>query len=63
MKIVIGDPKSKKSCQAEVPKEKQGALVGLKIGDSVDGGLVGASGYKLKNGEVVEWKYIKGQIN
>lgn len=48
MKIVIGDPKSKKSCQAEVPKEKQGALVGLKIGESVDGGLVGAGGYKFQ---------------
>lgn len=24
---------------------------------------IGASGYQLKNGDLVEWKYIKGQIN
>ena len=47
MKIVIGDPKSKKSYQIEVPKDKEGALMGLKIGDELEGGLVGAAGYKL----------------
>ncbi|VVC03516.1 30S ribosomal protein S6e [Candidatus Burarchaeum australiense] len=47
MKMVIGDPKSKKSFQTEVPKEKQTSLVGMKIGDSLDGGLVGAGGYKF----------------
>ena|SRR3989338_131555 len=47
MKIVIGDPKSKRSYQVEVPKDKEGALTGLKIGDELEGGIVGAAGYKL----------------
>jgi len=48
MKIVIGDPKSKKSYQAEVPAEKQSSFIGLKIGDSMEGGLVGANGYTFE---------------
>ena len=48
MKAVISDPKTGKSYQAEVPKDKEGALAGVKIGDTVDGGLLGASGYKLQ---------------
>jgi small subunit ribosomal protein S6e len=47
MKIVIGDSKSKKSYQADVPKDKEGLLIGKKIGDDFDGGIVGASGYTL----------------
>ncbi|RLG19798.1 30S ribosomal protein S6e [Candidatus Micrarchaeota archaeon] len=48
MKMVIGDPKSKRSYQVEVPADKQGSLMGLKIGDTVEGGVVGAAGYKLQ---------------
>lgn len=47
MKIVVSDPKEGKSYQAEVPKDKEGALIGRKIGDEVDGGIVGAAGYTL----------------
>lgn len=48
MKLVISDPKTGKSYQAEVPKEKEGALIGRKIGDSIEGAIVGADGYKLQ---------------
>ncbi|MFA5106442.1 MAG: 30S ribosomal protein S6e [Candidatus Micrarchaeia archaeon] len=47
MKIVVGE-KSGKSYQVEIPKEKDAQLVGKKIGDEFDGGLVGAAGYTLK---------------
>lgn len=47
MKIVVGE-KSGKSYQVEIPKEKDAMLVGKKIGEEFDGGLVGAAGYTLK---------------
>ena len=48
MKIVISDPKSGKSFQSELPKEREAQLVGKKIGDTIEGDLVGAAGYKLE---------------
>ncbi len=48
MKIVVSNPKDGKSYQAEVPKEKEGSLIGKLIGTEIDGGIVGASGYTLK---------------
>jgi small subunit ribosomal protein S6e len=47
MKIVISDSKSGKSFGIEVPKEKESAFIGKKIGESIEGGLVGADGYTL----------------
>ncbi|MEM2963619.1 MAG: 30S ribosomal protein S6e [Candidatus Anstonellales archaeon] len=47
MKIVISH-KSGQSYQVEVHAAKAAALYGLKIGDEFDGGIAGASGYKLK---------------
>lgn len=47
MKLVISDPKTGRSYQTEITKEKETALVGLKIGDALDGAAVGAAGYKL----------------
>ena len=44
MKLVISE-KTGKTYQAEVPKENEGKLVGLKIGDSFDGAIAGADGY------------------
>lgn len=46
MKIVISYKEN--SYQTEVPKEKEVHLYGLKIGDQVDGAIVGAAGYTLK---------------
>ena len=48
MRIVISDPKSGKSFQAEIAKEQEAAVVGRKIGDTIDGGLVGAAGYSIQ---------------
>ncbi len=47
MKIVMST-KTGKAYQADVPQDKVSAFLGLKIKDEIDGGLVGAAGYKLK---------------
>ncbi len=47
MIVVISEPASGKSYQAEVPKEKESAFIGRKIGESIDGGALGAAGYTL----------------
>jgi len=48
MRIVISETSSGKSYQAELPKEKEANIVGKKIGDELDGNLVGAAGYMLE---------------
>lgn len=48
MKAVIGDTKTGKSYQVELDKAKESALVGKKIGEKVDGGLLGAAGYSFE---------------
>ena len=48
MKIVIGDPKTAKSYQTELPKEKEALLFGKHIGEELDGSIIGAAGFKLK---------------
>ncbi len=45
MKLVISDPSSGKSYQVEVEKDKEALIVGKKIGDQLDGSVVGAAGY------------------
>jgi small subunit ribosomal protein S6e len=47
MRIVISE-QSGKSYQAELPKDKESAIVGKKIGDELEGNLIGAAGYVLK---------------
>lgn len=44
MKLVISE-KTGKAHQFEVPKDKESALIGRKIGDALDGGAFGAAGY------------------
>src|SRR4030042_2020431 len=46
MRIVISET-SGKSYQAELPKDKESAIAGKRIGDELDGNLVGAAGYVL----------------
>ena len=46
-KIVVSDPKTRKSFQKEVSK-KESALVGRKIGDKVSGDFLGLSGYEFE---------------
>ena len=48
MRIVISDPKTGKSYQAEVSKEHEAHIAGKKIGDRLDGGVLGAAGYQFE---------------
>lgn len=47
-KVVISDPKTGKSRQIEVKDEKARALLDKRIGDIIDGELIGVSGVKLQ---------------
>ncbi|MCL6088817.1 MAG: 30S ribosomal protein S6e [Candidatus Marsarchaeota archaeon] len=47
MIVVISEPASGKSYQAEVPKDKESVFIGRKVGESIDGGALGAAGYTL----------------
>ncbi len=46
-KIVVSDPKSKKSYQKEV-SQKDSGLIGKRVGDKVKGDFIGLSGYELQ---------------
>lgn len=48
MRLVISDPKTGKSYQTELAKEMENNIVGKKIGEEIEGNLVGAPGYKLQ---------------
>ncbi len=47
-KVVIADPKKARSYQVEIKGEKAERLLGKKIGDVIDGEIVGLPGYKLE---------------
>lgn len=47
MKLVISDKESGKTYQKEL-KEESSYLIGKRIGEELDGSLVGMAGYKLK---------------
>ena len=48
MRLVISDTKTGKSYQTELAKEVENNVLGKKIGDELDGALVGAAGYTLQ---------------
>ncbi len=48
MQLIISDPKTGKSHKADIPKEKEMEIIGKKLGESIDGGFIGAGGYKLE---------------
>lgn len=48
MKVVVADPKQGKCYQIEIDGAKNKPFFGLKIGDQVDGSLVGLTGFKLQ---------------
>jgi len=48
MRIVISEPSSGKSFQTELAKDKEAQLMGKKIGQSLDGNLIGAAGYTFE---------------
>jgi len=47
-KVVVSDPKTGKAQQIEVKGEKARVFVGLRIGDVIDGSILGFRGKKLK---------------
>jgi len=47
-KIVISNPKNGRSYQLELEQSKMGDLLGRRLGEEVDGGLVGLPGYRLR---------------
>lgn len=48
MRLVIADPKTGKSYQVELDKEKEAYVIGKKIGDKIDGNQFGAAGYAIE---------------
>lgn len=46
--MVIADAKTGKSYGVEVAKDKESSLIGKKIGEKLEGGVVGADGYELE---------------
>jgi small subunit ribosomal protein S6e len=48
MKVVYSDKKSGKTAQADVAKESESMLIGKKIGDIIEGGVIKLDGYKLQ---------------
>ena len=48
MRIVISDPANGKSYQAEVSKDQETHIIGKRISERIDGGIVGAAGYSLE---------------
>ena len=48
MKIVCSDPKSGRSVNIEVPAERSALLLNKKIGDEIDGTVLGLAGYKMR---------------
>ncbi|RLF24403.1 MAG: 30S ribosomal protein S6e [Thermoprotei archaeon] len=47
-KVVVSDPKTGKAKQIEVKGPQAQAFIGLKIGDVIDGDVIGLKGVKLK---------------
>jgi small subunit ribosomal protein S6e len=47
-KVVVSDPKSGKSYQIDVKDEQAKKIKGKKIGESLEGSIVGLAGYKLQ---------------
>jgi small subunit ribosomal protein S6e len=48
LKIVYSDPKSGRSKQIELDKDRSALFLNYKIGDAIDGNLIGMPGCKLK---------------
>ena len=48
MRIVVSDKKTGKSYNVEVAKEMESALNGKKIGERIDGGMLGAAGFSFE---------------
>ncbi|MGC8598289.1 MAG: 30S ribosomal protein S6e [Thermoplasmata archaeon] len=47
-RVVVSDPKSGRSLQKEISDRPADSLIGKKIGDIIEGSILGFDGYKLK---------------
>ncbi len=47
-KLVISDPETGKAIQYELDDTKTNALIGKRVGDIIEGDVIGLPGYKLK---------------
>lgn len=47
-KFVISDPKTKKSFSTTISQDKLPNIIGKKMGEKIDGSLIGLSGYELE---------------
>ncbi len=48
MKIVFSDKKNGRTAQLEVAKDREPMLIGKKIGEMIEGAVVGLDGFKLQ---------------
>ena len=48
MQIVYSDRKTGKTGHAQIPKEREGQLIGKMIGEEIEGASAGLDGFKLK---------------
>ena len=46
--LIISDPDTGKSQKVEIEEEKMGAVIGLRIGETVDGSFAGLTGHRLQ---------------
>lgn len=47
MKLTVNDVKAGRSVSIELEKGRESVFIGKKVGDKIDGGLVGLAGYSL----------------
>ncbi len=47
-KLVISDPETGRAIQYELDEAKTNALIGKRVGDVIEGDIIGLPGYKLK---------------
>ena len=48
MQLVVSDPKTGKSYQRELAKEMENNLTGKRVGEQIDGNLIGLAGYMVE---------------
>ncbi|MEM4360368.1 MAG: 30S ribosomal protein S6e [Candidatus Bilamarchaeaceae archaeon] len=48
MQLIVSDAKTGQSYKIEIPKDRESEIIGKRIGDVIDGGFIGAGGYKLQ---------------
>jgi small subunit ribosomal protein S6e len=48
MKLVYSDKKTGKTAQVDVPKDRENTLVGIEMGQVIDGSVAGLDGFKLQ---------------